>query len=158
MAKVILICGKICCGKTTYSQKICKEDNAVLLSVDEITLDVLGGNLGENHDEYVKKVKLFLLKKSVEIVKSGTSVVLDWGFWTKTERENTKAFYLDNGIETEMHYLDISEEQWQRNIKKRNAEVLAENTSAYYVDDGLIHKFNSVFMMPEKDEIDVVLN
>lgn len=36
--------------------------------------------------------------------------------------------------------------------------MLAENTSAYYVDDGLIHKFNSVFMMPEKDEIDVVLN
>ena len=94
MAKVILICGKICCGKTTYSQKICKEDNAVLLSVDEITLDVLGGNLGENHDEYVKKVKLFLLKKSVEIVKSGTSVVLDWGFWTKPNGKIQKHFIL----------------------------------------------------------------
>ena len=51
MSKVFLICGKICCGKTAYSQRICKEDNAVLLSVDEITLEVLGGNLGENHDE-----------------------------------------------------------------------------------------------------------
>ena len=38
MSKVILTCGKICCGKTTYAQKLCKENNAILLSVDEITL------------------------------------------------------------------------------------------------------------------------
>ena len=25
MAKVILICGKICCGKTTYAEKLCAE-------------------------------------------------------------------------------------------------------------------------------------
>ena len=158
MANVVFVCGKICCGKTTYSQTICEENDAVLLSVDEITLAVFDGDLGEKHDEYVKRIKTYLLKKAVEIVRSGTAVVLDWGFWTKAEREFAKAIFRDNGIETEMHYLDISEEQWQRNIKKRNAEVLAENTSAYYVDDGLIHKFNSAFMMPEKDEIDVVWN
>ena len=157
MAKIFLVCGKICCGKTTYSQKIYEENNAVLLSVDEITLGVLGGNLGENHDEYVEKVKRYLLKKSVEIVKAGTSVVLDWGFWTKAEREKAKAFYLDNGIETEMHYLGISDEQWHRNIQKRNAEVLADKTSAYYIDDGLLKKFVSVFEIPDKDEIDVII-
>ncbi len=124
--------------------------------MDEITLEVSGGNLGENHDEYVNKAKLYLLKKSVEIVKSGTSVVLDWGFWTKAERENTKAFYHDNGIETEMHYLDISEEQWQRNIRKRNAEVLTGKTSANYVDNGLLTKFVSCFEVPDKNKIDIV--
>ena len=158
MANVVFVGGKICCGKTTYSQTICEENNAVLLSVDEITLAVFDGDLGEKHDEYVKRVKRYLLKKAVEIVRTGTVVVLDWGFWTKAEREFTKAFFRDNGIETEMHYLDISEEQWQKNIRKRNAEVLAGKISAYYVDDGLLEKLDSVFEMPEKDEIEFLIH
>ena len=38
MAKVIMTCGRICCGKTTYAQKLREERNAVILSIDEITL------------------------------------------------------------------------------------------------------------------------
>ena len=41
MAKVYLICGKLCCGKTTYAQKLCKENKAILLSVDEIISKLL---------------------------------------------------------------------------------------------------------------------
>ena len=158
MANVVFVCGKICCGKTTYSQTICEENDAVLLSVDEITLAVFDGDLGEKHDEYVKRIKTYLLKKAVEIVRSGTAVVLDWGFWTKAEREFAKAIFRDNGIETEMHYLDISEEQWQKNIRKRNAEVLAGKISAYYVDDGLLEKLASLFEMPEKDEVNFLIH
>ena len=158
MANVVFVCGKICCGKTTYSKTFCEENNAVLLSVDEITLAVFDGDLGEKHDEYVKRIKLYLLKKVVEIVRVSTGVVLDWGFWTKAEREFTRTFFLDNGIETEMHYLDVSDEQWQKNIRKRNAEVLAGKISAYYVDDGLLEKLVSLFEMPEKDEIDFLIH
>ena len=50
MAKVYLICGKICSGKTTYAEKLCAENDAVLLSVDEMTLTVFGQNCGEKHD------------------------------------------------------------------------------------------------------------
>lgn len=154
MANVVFVCGKICCGKTTYSKTFCEENNAVLLSVDEITLAVFDGNLGEKHDEYVKRIKSYLLKKAAQIVNSGTVVVLDWGFWTRAEREFTKAFFLENGITAELHYLDISDEQWQKNIRKRNAEVLAGKTDAYYVDDGLLEKAVSLFETPDEDEID----
>jgi uridine kinase len=34
MAKVILICGKICSGKTTYAKRLLCENKAVLLSTD----------------------------------------------------------------------------------------------------------------------------
>ena len=42
MGKAILICGKICSGKSTYAARLKKETNAVLLSVDEIMLDLFG--------------------------------------------------------------------------------------------------------------------
>ena len=70
MAKVILICGKICCGKTTYSQKLCSENNAVLLSVDEITLALFGQHCGDKHDEYVERTEKYLLSKSLELIQA----------------------------------------------------------------------------------------
>lgn len=156
MAKVILICGKICCGKTTYAEKLCVENNAVLLSVDEITLALLGQHCGDKHDEYVERTEKYLLSKSLELIQMDINVVLDWGFWTKAERESVKEFYKSRNIECEFHYIDISDETWKNRLNKRNIAVLAEETSAYYVDKNLAAKFASIFEVPNEAEIDVV--
>ena len=140
MAKVYLICGKLCCGKTTYSQKICDENDAVLLSVDEMTLTVFGQNCGEKHDEYVLNAKKYLLNKSLALIDKNINIVLDWGFWTKAERESAKGFYKSRNIEYELHYIDISDETWKSRLHKRNNAVLAEETSAYYVDENFAKK------------------
>lgn len=153
MAKVFLICGKICCGKTTYAQKLCNENNAVLLSVDEITLALFGQYCG---DEYVEKTEKYLLNKSLELINNGINVVLDWGFWTKAERKYAKGFYKSRNIVCELHYIDISDETWKYRLNKRNCAVLANETSAYYVDDNLAAKFISIFEVPSEDEIYVV--
>ena len=156
MAKVFLICGKICCGKTTYANKICAENNAVLLSVDEITLALFGQHCGDKHDEYVERTEKYLLNKSLELIQNDINVVLDWGFWTKEERKTVKEFYKSRGIECELHYIEISDETWKYRLNKRNVAVLANETSAYYVDDNLAAKFASIFEIPDKDEISVI--
>ncbi len=156
MAKVFLICGKICCGKTTYAQKLCDENNAVLLSVDEITLALFGQHCGDKHDEYVERTEKYLLNKSLELIKKNINVVLDWGFWTKAERKTIKEFYKSHSIECELHYIEISNETWKSRLHKRNNAVLAEETSAYYVDDNLATKFASIFEVPSEDETDVI--
>ena len=158
MAKVYLICGKLCCGKTTYSQKLCAESDAVLLSVDEMTLTVFGQNCGEKHDEYVQNAKKYLLNKSLEFVDKNINVVFDWGFWTRKEREFSKEFYKSHGIDFELHYIDISDDVWKTRIEQRNQTVLTDKTSAYYVDENLLAKFNSIFEIPSEAEIDVVIN
>lgn len=157
MAKVFLICGRICCGKTTYANKICVENNAVLLSADEITLALFGQHCGDKHDEYVERTEKYLLNKSLELIKNNINVVLDWGFWTKAERYAAKEFYTSLNIECEFHYIDISEETWKSRLNKRNNAVLANEASAYYVDDNLAAKFASIFEVPSEDEIDVVI-
>lgn len=156
MAKVFLICGKICCGKTTYAQKLCKEKNAVLLSVDEITLALFGQHCGDKHDEYVERTEKYLLNKSLELIENNINVVLDWGFWTKAERESAKGFYKSRNIECELHYIDISDKTWKYRLNKRNSAVLANETSAYYIDDNLAAKFASIFEVPSEDEIDII--
>ena len=155
IAKVFLICGKICCGKTTYAQKLCADNNAVLLSVDEITLALFGQHCGDKHDEYVERAEKYLLNKSSELIENDIAVVLDWGFWTKEERNAVKEFYKSRGIEYELHYIEISDEAWTARLNKRNNAVLAKETSAYYIDENLAARFASIFEVPSEDEIDV---
>lgn len=155
MAKVILICGKICSGKSTYAEQIRIKNNAVVLSVDEIMLALFEQQVGDKHDEYTKRIQKFLFDKSVEIVEIGTNVILDWGFWAKADREAAKEFYRARNIECEMHYIDISDEVWKQRLDNRNSAVLAGETNAYFVDNNLAKKFDSIFEMPGKEEIDV---
>lgn len=155
MAKVILVCGKICCGKSTYSKQLCTENKAVLLSVDEIMLALFGLYAGDKHDEYVDRTKKYLLDKSVEIMETGISVILDWGFWKKDERLYVKNFYSSKNMEHEFHYIDISDEVWKTRLEKRNHAVSAGEANAYIVDDNLAAKFDTMFEMPDREEMDI---
>lgn len=155
MAKVILICGKLCCGKSTYAAKLRRERGAVLLSIDEIMLSMFGQYAGEMHDEYAARTEKYLLEKSLEIIDSGINVVLDWGSWTKAKRESIREFFKSRGIDFELHYLDVPDSVWRERIVKRNNTVSEGNNSAYYVDENLAAKFQAIFEPPTAEEIDV---
>ena len=155
MAKVFLICGRICCGKSVYAEKLRMENKAVLLSVDEIMLSMFGPYTGEAHDGYVERIQGCLFEKSVAIAAVGTNVILDWGFWTKQKRSQARAFYKDRGIACEFHYIDVSDEVWKERVEKRNRLAASGETAAYFIDRGLAAKFEAIFEAPEADEIDV---
>ena len=154
-AKVILICGKICSGKSFYAERLRKEHGAVMLSVDEITLSLFGQHIGEKHDEICERTQKYLFEKSLEIVEVGTEVILDWGFWQREDREYAREFYRSRGVPCEFHHVDISDEVWKKNLSERNAAVSAGKTAAYFVDDGLAAKFERMFEVPDESEMDV---
>ena len=158
MAKVFLICGKLCSGKSTYAKQLQTVHQAVILSVDEIMLAVFGLYAGEKHDEYAAGVRRYLFEKSLELIRSGVDVILDWGFWTKAGRNEAKTFYQSRNIECELHYLTISDEIWQARISQRNQSVTAGETTAYIVDSALAAKFEAIFEPPAGDEVDVWIN
>lgn len=154
-AKVILICGKICSGKSFYAERLRKEHGAVMLSVDEITLSLFGQHIGEKHDEICERTQKYLFEKSIEIAEVDTNVILDWGFWQREDREYAREFYKSRGVPCEFHYVDISDEAWRQNLAERNTAVSAGKTAAYFVDDNLAAKFEGMFEIPDKNEIDV---
>ncbi len=158
MAKVFLICGKLCSGKSTYAKQLQATHRAVILSVDEIMLAVFGLYAGEKHDEYAAGVRRYLFEKSLEVTRAGANVILDWGFWTKEGRNEAKAFYRSRNIECDLHYLDISDEVWRARINQRNQAVAAGETTAYIVDSALAAKFEAIFEPPGKEEADIWVN
>ena len=157
MAKVIMTCGKICCGKSTYARKLQENRNAVVLSIDDITLALFPEGAGEMHDTYVLRAEQYLLSLSLQILENGVDVILDWGLWTRAQRERLRAFYTGHGVENEIHYLRLSPEEWERRIRKRNAEQNKEEPQSYYVDEGLLRKVDSLFEEPSDTETDLLI-
>lgn len=155
MARVILICGGLCCGKTTYAERLRGEGRAVILSVDELMLSMFGPDAGADHDKYAARAQSYLFALAESVLEAGVDVILDWGFWTRRSREAAREYFGARGIPCELHYIDIGEAEWRARIAKRNGDVERGDVRAYFVDDGLAAKFRSRFEPPEDGEIDV---
>ncbi|MBO5253686.1 MAG: ATP-binding protein [Clostridia bacterium] len=153
--KVYLICGKICSGKSYYVNSLKTETGAVVLSCDELTSELFDNNLGDKHDAMMVRVHRYLHKKAAEIALSGCPVILEWGFWRKADREYAKKYYVNQDIPVELHYIDISDAAWQKNIDARNRAVALGETTDYALDEGLLHKLLSLFEEPTREEVDV---
>ena len=155
MAKVIMTCGKLCSGKSTYARKLKDELGAVILSIDDLMLALFPEGTGEMHDTYVRRTENYLLEQSLQILATGTDVILDWGLWTREQRDRLREFYRAHNFPCEIHYLRISDDEWQRRIRQRNGS--RTDGSSYYVDEGLLDKVESLFEEPAEDEIALIV-
>lgn len=153
MPKVLVMCGKICSGKSTYAEKLKLENKAVILSVDELTLALFENQAGEKLDFYIEKLKEYFLKKSLDIVEAGADVILDWGFWTKKERDYAREFYDSRNISYQFYYMNVGIDEWKKRILKRNQEIKTEQLEAYPIDKGLLSKVEKMFEEPDREEL-----
>ena len=157
MAKVILICGKICSGKTYYSNMIKDKYNAVIISPDEATYELINNEQGEFYNIFSAKLNKYLTKKVGEIVKSGANVIFERGLWNKEDRINTKKYYKEKNIECEIHYVYVDNETWKKNIAERNKRVQeGRGGSDFYLDEGLMKKLESMWEEPTDNEYDIL--
>ena len=155
MAQVILLCGRICSGNTTYARHLREEMNAVVLSCDELMLTLFPQGAGEHHDALAERARNYQLDLARQLTGCGVNVILDWGFWTRAWRDEARAFFAERGIPCQLHYVDALPETWRRHISERNRAVREGRTQAYYVDDGLLRKLAARFEEPGEDEIDL---
>ena len=157
MGKVILTCGKICSGKSYYSKQLKEELNAVIISPDEATYELLNNEQGEFYDIFSKRLSKYLTKKVGEIAQAGANVVFERGLWSKKERQEVKEYYKSIGIDCEIHYVCVDDETWKQNIAERNKRVEAGNGGPdFYLDEGLMKKLESLWEEPTEKEYDVL--
>lgn len=153
MAKVYILCGKICCGKSYYANKIKSEKNAVVLNIDELTYYLFDNRKGENYIELTQRATNYFKNKAVEIVKVGINVILDIGLWTKEDRDKIREFFDNQQIENEIHYIHVSDEIWKKNIENRNARIKLGNQGYdFFVTDTLKQKVCDLWEEPENEE------
>lgn len=159
MSKVILICGKIGSGKSTYANRLAEQINAVNISQDEIMFSLFGEELyrkePQTYEKYCSDVESYVKRKAGEVAKAGANVICENGFWSRSERDDLRKFYKEMGVICELHYVDTPEEIRLQNIRKRNEEVLQGKLHFYLTEDKDIYHF---FEIPTESEIDKRIN
>lgn len=157
MGKVILVCGKICSGKSYYSKALKDSLHAVVICPDEATFELINNEQGEFYNIFSERLLKYLTKKVGEIAKAGANVIFERGLWTRSEREKTVSYYKEQNIECELHYICVDDETWKQNIAERNKRIEEGNGgSDFYLDEGLMKKLVSIWEEPTEDEVDVL--
>lgn len=117
--RLILTCGLPGAGKTTLASQLATDRGAVRLTKDD-WLWALGPTPWATTTQV--KVNHQLWQLAQEIVRLGLSVVLDFGFAARIERDLVRSVARDLGVGVELHFLDLPvDELWHR-IKARNSK------------------------------------
>ena len=117
-------CGKMGAGKSTKSSDIALERNAVLLSEDEWLESIYPNKIAslEDYIAYSNQLKPQMKKLNQAILVTGTDVVMDFPANTTAQREWFKNLYSEIDAPHELVYIDLSNENCLKQIKKRRIQ------------------------------------
>jgi predicted kinase len=146
-ARLILTCGLPGAGKTTLAKQLAADRRAVRLTKDE-WLWALGPNPWDTATQ--GKVEHELWQLAQEILRLGLSVVLDFGLWARTERDEMRSAARSLGVGVELHYLNVPADELWRRIDARNLQPPWDNYPIGRTDlDGWLR----IFQAPDAAEL-----
>ena len=157
MATLHLMVGLPGSGKTTLARKLEVEYSALRLTVDEWHIRLFGSDVHDDSDEADwsrhnarhAAIEALLWAAAVRVLALGVDVILDFGFWTRSERDEFRAKAHDLGAGFRIHFADISEEQLLERIKARNAQLPA---GAFHIPEIKLKEWLLLFEPPLPDE------
>lgn len=94
-------------GKTTLARRLAADLPAVLLSTDRRHLALWGQDWpGPDHDRRHAALESLLVEAAEGILRCGADAILDFGLWTRAERDALRARAAAPGARTRLHVLD----------------------------------------------------
>ena len=134
---VFLLCGKILLSQDDF--------------VEQLGLDYFD----DLHSRLIPKLQYCLYELAADISRCGANVVLDFGFWSKRERQYVSEVFRNMCIAPRWCYMDVSDAVWAQNIADRNREVIAEGHPEFQIDAAKMQEINAEFEVPDRDEMDI---
>ena len=107
-------------GKTTLAKRLEAEHSALRLTPDEWMMPLFGV---PELDERRAVLEELLWQVAARMLSLGTSVVLDFGLWGRSERDNYRARAEATGARVELYYLEVTREELWRRVEARNASL-----------------------------------
>ncbi|MDR0957516.1 MAG: ATP-binding protein, partial [Candidatus Nomurabacteria bacterium] len=110
-------------GKTTMAKKIAAETGALRLTCDEWHIRLFGNNpYSLNHSTNHENIEKMLLEVAENVLSNGGNVVVDFGSWSRAERNELRELARRSGAKFIMHYLDVPIDELLRRLDQRNRD------------------------------------
>jgi len=152
MATLHFICGKAASGKTTLARRLAAQHAAALFCEDE-WLTLLDAKI-TNHAEFVRyarPLRAALAPHLVELLRLGTSIVLDFAGNTPKDRAWTRSIFERAGADHVLHVIVASDALCKARLRLRNETKPA---GLYYgnVTEAQFDEVTQYFAPPSEQE------
>nr|WP_086939391.1 ATP-binding protein [Thaumasiovibrio occultus] len=150
MTKIYFICGFIGSGKTTYSKALAEQHGAFRFSIDEWMIPLYGEHMDRDvFDSRLATLQTLFKDAALQLFSLGVPVIFDFGFWRKADRDTFTDWASKLGVESEVHFLDVSFEICQQRALARNSAL---NGQSYEMTPEMLALFWSWFEVPALSE------
>ncbi|WP_345466194.1 AAA family ATPase [Deinococcus carri] len=118
---LFLLVGLPGAGKTTLARRLEQEHSALRLTPDEWMRPLFGASESDNKRAVLEHDLLWSV--AARALSLGVNVVLDYGFWSREERELYRERARALGVRAELHMLDVPLEELWRRLEERNRNL-----------------------------------
>lgn len=146
---LFLMCGLPCSGKTTLAKQLENEKKALRLTPDEWMARIVGDGYDEKSRAIVEAIQWEIAARCLTL---GINVILDFGFWTRAEREDFRTRAQNLGARVELCYLNVPMEELLSRSNIRNTST-PEHT--FHVNEEHLRLWADLFEPPAEDEFRV---
>ena len=143
-ARLVLLCGLPASGKTTLARQLADAYDAVRLNPDEWEVA-----LGVDPFDQAFQIKLerAFWELAQRLLVLGTSVVLEWGFWARSERDDKRDAARALGVGVELRFLDAPHDELVRRVEDRHA------AGGLAITETHMERYRGIFEPPTDDEL-----
>ena len=142
--RLVLLCGLPASGKTTLAREIADAYGAVRLNPDEWEL-ALG--IDPFDAEFQVKLEAEFSRLTERLIALGTSVVLEWGFWAQSERDEKRDLGRSLGAAVELRFLDAAHDELVRRVVARHV------SGGIAITESHMEGYRGIFQPPTDDEL-----
>ena len=140
----MLLCGLPASGKTTLARELADAYDAVRLNPDEWEL-ALG--VDPFDEGFQVRLEAQFSELAERLLTLGTSVILEWGFWARSERDEKREVARSLGVAVELRFLDVPYDELVRRVVDRHAR------GGIAITEGHMKQYRDTFEPPTDEEL-----
>ena len=154
MAEVIILCGKVAAGKTTYAKQLARSLPSVILSIDDLVVSLreLKTLPYRSKKELEGKIRAYDGSLAKQLVPQGITCIIDHGHWTRDSRQQIIDACRADGLPYRLVWLTCPRGIRLQRLKQRNEQVRSSGEKGYVIDAEQLERFDSWFEELSEEE------